>query len=284
MEMYLFAAAFAAYSVSLCLYIGYGFTRREGVARAGLWSLIVAVVCHIVSLSIRTYLARNLPQHSWYVPWSNWFESFSFFCIVITVQYLIIQSYLRVPIIGAFIVPLAWIAMVVAIHSPFGTEIPNLPPALQSYWMSIHVPVMFTAYAAFANAFGIGLAYLLQERQLKSHRPSQIVYDLPPLDDLDNLIYKVIRLAFPVLTLGILLGARWAYNAWGRYWGWDAKETWALITWIAYAIYLHLRLISGWRGRKTAYVSLAGFLIVVFTYVGVNYLSELHGFLSGGGR
>jgi ABC-type transport system involved in cytochrome c biogenesis permease subunit len=84
--------------------------------------------------------------------------------------------------------------------------------------------------------------------------------------------------------LGVLLGAKWAYEAWGRYWGWDAKETWALITWIVYMIYLHMRLIVGWRGRKAAYLSIVGFLMVIFTYVGVNYLSQLHGFLSGGGR
>ena len=93
-----------------------------------------------------------------------------------------------------------------------------------------------------------------------------------------------VAVAFPLLTLGVLLGARWAYDAWGRYWGWDAKETWALITWLIYAAYLHMRLVVGWRGRKTAYLSLAGFGVVLFTYIGVNYLSELHGFLSGGGR
>jgi ABC-type transport system involved in cytochrome c biogenesis permease subunit len=81
-----------------------------------------------------------------------------------------------------------------------------------------------------------------------------------------------------------MLGALWAYDAWGRYWGWDAKETWALITWFVYLIYLHMRLVAGWRGRRAAYLSLAGFGVVLFTYVGVNYLSSLHGFLSGGGR
>jgi cytochrome c-type biogenesis protein CcsB len=188
------------------------------------------------------------------------------------------------PILGAFITPIAFLTMIMAIYSPFGTQIPNLPPALQSYWMAIHVPVMFVAYAAFANAFGIGLVYLLQEHQMKSRKPSPLVFRLPPLDDLDRLIYKIIWWAFPVLTLGVLLGARWAYDAWGRYWGWDAKETWALITWLIYLIYLSLRFVGGWRGRKTVYLSMIGFVIMIFTYVGVNYLSSLHGFLSGRGR
>jgi ABC-type transport system involved in cytochrome c biogenesis permease subunit len=108
------------------------------------------------------------------------------------------------------------------------------------------------------------------------------MFRLPSLDELDHMIYQVIWWAFPFLTLGILFGAQWAFDVWGRYWGWDPKETWALITWLIYFAYLNIRLIVGWRGRKTAYLSLAGFGAVLFTYVGVNYLSHLHGFLSGG--
>jgi len=284
MENYLFAIAFTSYTVGMALYLGYVFTRKESLSNFGLWALLIGVISHAASLVVRTYYARQLPQHGWYVPWSNWFESFSFFSLVILVEYLIIQYRNRLPILGAFVTPLIFTTMIVAINSPFGRQIPTLPPALQSYWMAIHVPVMFIAYAAFGIAFTVGLAYLLQEWQIKSKKPSKVAFRLPPLEDLDQLIYKVIRLAFPILTLGVLLGARWAYDAWGRYWGWDAKETWALITWIVYAIYLHMRLVKGWRGRKTAYMSLGGFVVVIFTYVGVNYLSELHGFLSGGGR
>jgi len=284
MELYFFWGAFAAYTVAMSLFIGYAITRRELLAQVAKKGLVFAVICHGVSLIIRTTIARAMPQHSWYVPWSNWFESFSFFAAVIVVEYLIIQRKHEIPILGAFVTPLAFISMVVAIHSPFGTQIPNLPPALQSYWMAIHVPVMFISYAAFANAFGIGIAYLLQEYQIKSRKPSHLMFRLPALDDLDNMIYRVIWTAFPILTLGVLLGARWAYDAWGRYWGWDPKETWALVTWLTYLIYLQMRLIAGWRGRKTAYLSLLGFVVVIGTYIGVNYLSPLHAFLSNGGK
>lgn len=284
MENIFFSIAFTTYTVGMVLYLGYAFTRRESLAAVGKWALIVAVITHIAALIARTIVARQLPQHGWYVPWSNWFESFSFFTVVIVIEYLIIQRKSDLPIIGAFVTPLAWASVVVAINSPFGRQIPTLPPALQSYWMAIHVPVMFVSYAAFANAFGIGIAYLIQEHQIKSKKPSEMMFRLPPLEELDAMIYRVIALAFPLLTLGVLLGARWAYDAWGRYWGWDAKETWALITWLIYAAYLHMRLVVGWRGRKTAYLSLVGFGVVLFTYIGVNYLSELHGFLSGGGR
>lgn len=284
MEIHFFSGAFALYTIAMSLFVGYAITRREALASVAKKALIVAVVCHVVSLTIRTVIARAMPQHSWYVPWSNWFESFSFFAVVIAVEYLIIQRKEEVPVLGAFVTPLVFLSMVMAINSPFGTQIPNLPPALQSYWMAIHVPVMFISYAAFANAFAIGVAFLLQERQLKSRKPSNVMFRLPSLDELDNKIYKVIWYAFPLLTLGVLLGARWAYDAWGRYWGWDPKETWAFITWLIYLIYLHMRLVMGWRGRKTAYLSLAGFAVVLVTYVGVNYLSPLHGFLSNTGK
>lgn len=284
MELWLFGTAFSLYTVSMSLFIGYAITRREILPKVGHAALAGAVLFHAASLIVRTIIARNMPQHSWYVPWSNWFESFSFFAIVIAVIYLIIQGRLRLPVLGAFVTPLCFLTMIVAIRSPFGTQIPNLPPALQSFWMAIHVPVMFISYAAFANAFAVGLAYLLQEWQMKSKKPSALAFRLPSLEELDTLIYRIIAYATPILTLGVLLGALWAYDAWGRYWGWDAKETWALITWIIYMVYLHMRLVVGWRGRKTAYLSLAGFGVVLFTYVGVNYLSELHGFLSGGGR
>lgn len=284
MEQWLFGTAFTLYTVAMCLYLGYVATRRDGLPRVGRWALILAVLFHAGSLVVRTYIARGMPQHGWYVPWSNWFESFSFFAIIIASIYLLIQSRLELPILGAFVTPLTFGTMIVAIHSPFGTQIPNLPPALQSYWMAIHVPVMFISYGAFANAFAVGLAYLLQERQMKSKKPSALAFRLPSLEELDNLIYRIIAYAVPILTLGVLLGALWAYDAWGRYWGWDAKETWALITWIVYILYLHQRLVVGWRGRKSAYMSLVGFCTVLVTYWGVNYLSELHGFLSGGGR
>jgi cytochrome c-type biogenesis protein CcsB len=284
MEKALFGAAFTFYSVAMSLFIGYVLTRRETLSRAAGFAVWIAVVVHAGSLIVRTISAHTIPEHRFYVPWSNWFESFSFFSLVIAITYLVLEWRRGLPILGAFVSPVLFAMMATAIHSPFGTQIPSLAPALQSYWMAIHVPVMFISYAAFAHAFAVGLAYVIQERQLKSKHPGPLSFRLPPLDELDQIIYRIIRNAFPVLTLGVLLGARWAYDAWGRYWGWDAKETWALITWFIYLIYLHMRLVVGWRGRKTAYLSLAGFGFVLFTYVGVNYLSNLHGFLSGGGR
>ena len=149
---------------------------------------------------------------------------------------------------------------------------------------ALHVPVLCASYAIFTAAFAVGIVYLWQERQMKSKRPNELTYRLPSLEQLDTLIFKLISVAVPALTLGIFLGSLWARRAWGRFWGWDPKETAALITWLVYVAYLLIRLIGGWRGRKTAYLSLAGFAFVLITCMGVNYLSPLHRFLFAPGH
>ena len=152
---------------------------------------------------------------------------------------------------------------------------------LTSIAEALHVPLLLVSYLLFAAAFVVGLAYVWEERQIKSKHPAQLAFRLPSLVDLDALVSKLIMIGFPLLTAGIFLGAIWAKQAWGRFWGWDPKETWALITWLIYDIYLFVHFGAGWRGRKTTYLSLAGFVFVLFTYVGVNYMSPLHRYLAG---
>jgi cytochrome c-type biogenesis protein CcsB len=114
--------------------------------------------------------------------------------------------------------------------------------------------------------------YLVQERLLKSQRVGAITRRLPSLKVLDDLNYRSLAFGFPLLTLGIITGAVWAEYAWGRYWGWDPKETWSLFTWFLYAALLHQRLVVGWRGRKAAIMAIAGFLAILFAFLGVRYL------------
>lgn len=284
MEKLFFGIAFSATTLSMILFFAYALTRRESLARTAKGALITAVGSHAIALLIRTYQGYLMPVHTFYVPWSNWFESFSFLGFVISLEFLVIQSKRDIPILGTFITPLVFGALVAAVRSPVGMQIPELTPVLQSYWLAVHVPMMFVAYAAFANAFGVGVAFVIQERQLKSHKPSHLIFRMPALDDLDRMIYRIIWWAFPVLTLGLLVGSRWAYEAWGRYWGWDPKEISSVISLLAYLSYLIMRSVFGWRGRKAAYLSMVGFLIVLGSYVGVNYFSPLHGFLSNVGR
>jgi cytochrome c-type biogenesis protein CcsB len=259
LEFYFFNLAYFAYTLALALYLAYAFTKREDWARAAFKAVIFGAALHAVDFATRAYVGHALHGLRWYVPWSNWFESFSLFSFVIAVTFVIVQRSYRLPMLGVFVMPLLWFLATFSMAYPlFGSweelhgwneiwaavlqsrAIPYLMPALQSYWMAIHVPMMFVSYSAFAIAFAVGIIYLIQERHLKARNPTEFSESLPALEPLDRMIYRLVGWGFPVLTLGIILGARWAYDAWGRYWGWDAKETWALITWFTYAIKTHL--------------------------------------------
>lgn len=147
-------------------------------------------------------------------------------------------------------------------------HIQPLIPALQSNWLHIHVITCFISYAAFVISFICGLLYLIKWKGV-----------IPPEETLEEINYRSIVVGFPMLSAGILTGAVWAHYAWGSYWSWDPKETWSLITWIVYALFLHARFVKGWRGKRIAMLSIIGFLSVIFTYLGVNFiLSGLHSY------
>ncbi|MCX8012217.1 MAG: c-type cytochrome biogenesis protein CcsB, partial [Desulfobacterota bacterium] len=155
----------------------------------------------------------------------------------------------------------------------FSNEIQPLVPALQSNWLTYHVITCFLGYAAFAVSFGVSIMFLIKANSKGG------IGILPDQAVLDEINYKAISFGFPMLTLGIITGAVWANYAWGSYWSWDPKETWSLITWLFYAAFLHARYTRGWGGRKTAILSIIGFLAVIFTYFGVNLLlSGLHSY------
>ncbi|MDY6845047.1 MAG: c-type cytochrome biogenesis protein CcsB, partial [Thermodesulfobacteriota bacterium] len=217
-----------------------------------------------------------------HVPLTNLFESMVFFAWAIVLIYLIMELRYRFTIetLGIFASPLAFLAIFVAATS-FPSEIQPLVPALQSQWLIYHVVTCFLAYGAFAVSCGTSVLYLIKARKDENNLPaSSFLRMFPNISMLDELNYKIVIIGFPMLTLGIITGAAWAYYAWGRYWGWDPKETWSLITWFIYAAFLHARFARGWRGRKTAILSIVGFGAVLFTYLGVNLiLSGLHSYV-----
>ena len=175
--------------------------------------------------------------------------------------------------------PIVLVLMLSSSMFPRGIS-PSLNPVLKSYWFGIHTILAFLGDAAFAMAAGIGVMYLIQERYVKSKRLSGLFQKLPSLQSLDEINYRLISLGFPLLTLAIITGVIWANTAWGTYWRWDPKEVWSLITWLIYALVLHLRLTVGWRGKKAAGLSIIGFILVIFTFFGVNLLLKgLHAFV-----
>jgi cytochrome c-type biogenesis protein CcsB len=169
---------------------------------------------------------------------------------------------------GAFILPLAVAVDTYALVllPPSARVVQPLSPALQSIWLQIHVGSSVIAYGAFAAACGLGVVYLVKERG------GSLASQLPSLERIDQFIWRAVAIGFPWMTFTILTGAIWAQIAWGRYWGWDPKESWALITWLIYTLFLHLRLVRGWRGRPMAFLVILGFLSVIFTFLGLNWL------------
>ncbi len=213
-----------------------------------------------------------------HAPLSNLYESLIFFAWAVVSLYLVLEWRTKNRSIGAFATPLAFLIMAYASFGDMSTRIQPLIPALKSNWLIAHVLTCFVGYAAFGVAFGVSIMYLLK-RMEKSDTDSGFLKLIPGSAILDELTYQMIAIGFILLTLGIITGAVWAYSAWGRYWGWDPKETWSLITWFVYAALLHSRMIRGWRGKKLAILSLIGFACVIFTYLGVNLiLSGLHSY------
>ncbi|MEW6408732.1 MAG: c-type cytochrome biogenesis protein CcsB [Nitrospirota bacterium] len=212
-----------------------------------------------------------------HIPITNLHEATSFFSWSIVFVFLIIETRYRIGLLGPFILPVAFIFMFSSSMLP--KEIKPLLPALESFWLGIHVVFAFLGDASFAIAFSVGIMYLLQERQLKRKKIGSLFKRMPSLEVLDEINYRVISIGFPLLTIGIITGSIWADTAWGSYWNWDPKEVWSLITWIIYALIIHARLRAGWRGRKAAILSIIGFMSVLFTFLGVNLiLKGLHVF------
>jgi cytochrome c-type biogenesis protein CcsB len=219
-----------------------------------------------------------------HAPLTNMYESVVFFAWTIIALYLAMEWIFKTRMIGAFAVPLAFLAMAYAsFSSDISKSIAPLVPALQSNWLIAHVITCFVGYAAFAVAAGLGVMYFLKNRSQPDRTTSLTQLDhLPSLSFIDELIHKFMIFGFIWLSAGIITGAIWANSAWGTYWSWDPKETWSLITWFFYAITLHARYTRGWTGKRIAFLAVFGFFSVLFTYYGVNFLlSGLHSYGSG---
>lgn len=252
---------FAALAYGLALFQGW---RRP--ARVGYALLILGLIEQIIGIVVRWMLSGRAPL-------SNMYESFVFAVAGVVLVALIFEVVQKSQLAGLGGAILGFIFMVLAHKAPiFNSQIRPLMPALQSSWLTYHVAVIMLSYSAFALSFFFSICYLMKDVRGGDAAEGKILRRLPSLQSLDLLTYKTVAVGFPLLTLGIIFGAVWAETAWGRPWGFDPKETWSAITWLVYAIYLHARLIAGWRGRKAAYLSLLGFGCVLFTYLGVNYL------------
>jgi cytochrome c-type biogenesis protein CcsB len=263
------------YGFAAFLYIAFWVFKKPLPGRLATWTVFLAVIANTIGIAMRWMESYRLGIG--HAPLSNLYESLVFFAWTIAVVYLVIEKKYENRIIGAFTTPLAFLAMAYASMSPnISDRIQPLLPALKSNWLIAHVIACFIGYAAFAIAFGISWMYLFKQRDTEGK--SNLLAHFPNTKILEELNHQMIMFGFLFLTTGIITGAVWANSAWGRYWGWDPKETWSLITWFIYATLLHARMMRDWGGKRIAYLSIIGFVAVLFTYFGVNYLPGLHSY------
>ncbi len=263
------------YALASIFYIGFFAFKKEVFSKLGFFVLIAGFLDNTLGIVLRWVESYQMGYG--HAPFSNMYESLIFFSWTVAILYIVVELRYKESIIGVFASPLAFLAIAYASLSPdVSSRISPLIPALKSNWLIAHVITCFLGYSGFAVAFGFSIMYFIKPSDPGS---SSIFSRLPSWDLIDELTYQMIVFGFLFLTIGIITGAVWANSAWGKYWTWDPKETWSLITWFIYAIFLHLRLMRGWQGKNLAWVSIVGFLAVLFTYFGVNYvLSGLHSY------
>ena len=320
--------------MSTVFYWGGMFIRSQQDALEGLGSKLawVAVGLALIGTMVRWYESHQIGPDIGHIPVSNLYEVFVMFCWMTALFYLYYEAQYKTRAMGAFVMLvvsaavgfLLWYTLVREAH-----EIQPLIPALQSWWMKLHVPANFIGYGTFALAAMLGFAYLIKqqadEKRWYKLAPiwifgialcfvpiafrqrgvgeaggsywlgyaliaamivggillgrKRIAERLPSFEVLDDVMYKSIAVGFAFFTIATVLGALWAAEAWGGYWSWDPKETWALIVWLNYAAWLHMRLMKGLRGTVASWWALAGLAITTFAFIGVNmFLSGLHSY------
>jgi len=261
--------AFWVYVLATASYVGFVAKKMKAWASIGRTLLCAGLALHTASLVVRT-VATGHP------PFLNLYEYMLAFTWGAAAVYLMLEFLTKSQAYGGFVVPLITAFCFLTYRLPSTAE--HVMPALKGPWLIPHITSAILAYASFTVAFVLAILYLVKERAERN--PASFWNSrLPALKTLDQTVYRTIAFGFLMQTTLVIMGAVWAQYAWGRYWGWDPKETWSLITWFIYAAYLHTRVTMGWRGRKSAIVAVAGFAAVLFTLFGVSLLlTGLHSY------
>jgi cytochrome c-type biogenesis protein CcsB len=259
-ESTMFNIAVGMYLISMVLYFVFFTVKNEKMGNYATQIIKFAFLFHTLALIARTVGAGR-------VPLTNQYEFATSFAWGIALCFIFFEKKYDFRAMGTFVTPLIFIIIGYAAMQNKGVR--PLMPALQSNWLTIHVATAVISYGAFGVACGVSGMYLLRE---KFSKDEFFIKHIPSLERLDIISYRTISLGYLFLTIVMVTGAIWAERAWGRYWAWDPKETWSFITWVIYSIYLHARIVKGWKGRRAALFSVIGFICVLFTYIGVNTL------------
>ena len=272
----------ALYVMATVTYFGYLFSGKEFVGKVGSALTWSATVMGLTGLMVRWRESYLMGADIGHIPVSNLYEVFILFSIITALLYLHYEQHYKTRSLGAFVLLVISAAIGFLLWYTFDRHaegIQPLVPALNSYWMKIHVPANFVGYGAFSLAAMIGVVFVIKYHAQIKNPQGTLQGRLPDLSLLDDLMYKAIALGFAFFTLATILGALWAAEAWGGYWSWDPKETWALIVWLNYAAWLHMRLTKGWNGKPMAWWAIVGFFVTLFAFLGVNmFLSGLHSY------
>lgn len=269
-ESTLFLMTFILYILAALFYFIFLFSKKEGSAKTGLSLATLGFIIHTMALIWRTI-------ESGHAPFTNMYESLSFLAWASVMAYVVIEFRYKSRKVGPYFMMVVIAIMAVASSPLMPKEAAPLVPALQSYWLWLHVSVTLLGEAFFAVAFIASIMYLAADSKEKKKKAQSSGLSAAKLDSIS---YRCVAVGFPLFTLGgLVFGMVWAYKAWGSYWSWDPKETWSLITFFAFALYLHTRVVMGWKGRRSALIVIIGFLAAMFTYFGVNYLlAGLHSY------
>lgn len=257
-------------SISVLLYLastaGYFlflFKQKDKAQQVAFYLLCAGSIFHFLSIGLKIYVSGNIPVH-------NMQQTLSMAAFAIAIVFIYVRQAFRLKILGVLASSLIALIMIAVMILP---EVPaDQSEVLKSFWLWIHIILVFSGEAALALACGAGILYLLQENAIKTKKQGFFFRRLPSLDLLDSTSYTCITTGFSLLTFGLVAGFIYAKTSLGRFWGWDQKEIWSVGTWLFYAALLHCRLYSGWRGRKSALMTLIGFGLLVFTFLGVNLL------------
>ncbi len=305
-----FTISFFMIILSFFGYFIYIFTENKLFSMASFIIVITAFALQTFAFIVRWrysyHIGIDLP------PLTDLYDSLVFFAYVILLGFILLKLFYNFDSLGFIMTFIATASLAFATISPLATSAiePSIP-ALRSYWLLYHIISLFLAYGAFAASFGIAILFLIKYKQIDNieqnkninkaankgnplkflsilYYPFILLYRQflklsPPIETLDEAIYKVVVFGFLFLSIGIVIGAAWADNAWGGYWSWDPKETWSLITWITYAIFIHARLTKGWNEKKMAWIAVIGFAVVIFCYLGVDLIIPgLHSYATPG--
>lgn len=275
----LIAVALGAYTLGALALLPYFFARTAWLRDVGIPLAILGCAAQFAQL-----IVRFETTHVW--PLLNLYGSLSLFAAMSVAIYIAFAFRYDLWFAGGFVLALAAIFLAYGVTWYEGTMPPV--PSLQSYWAKIHVPIVVSSYAAFLVAFIFSCMYLLKyyvtaggmaNPQRTGGAVSAWLAALPSLPQLDVIVYRAVAIGLPLISIGIITGAMWAKEAWGAYWQWDPKETAALFSWIIYLAYMHLHTRHAWRGLRTSWVSVVGFVSIIFCYLGVNiWISGLHSY------